>query len=334
MIPTLLALLLVPLLWLAGAILFDGVHWALHVMQRSRLALLQSVARPHEVHHEWIDRNLVTNLDRQSANIWCHIVPEYLTQLFFTALVAWVLPLAFALVLFVLQTAVFLGILHFRGLDLNHRPTARIDAHPAGWRTPPSYHLLHHAWPNAYFSSYTKLVDRLVGGGAEIAERRYRFQGPAHALGTALRREVEALGGTEVEDAEEADVLVLLDEAAPLDEPVESFLTATRERQLPPEVWALRPSRNDAKARHYRDDVRVCFRTLWTGDESPVDPQRAARRALFWVRRDAHFVALQERFGWGAMRRFLRTEPEAPRGAERVRHRLELAPDAGAAPRS
>ncbi len=326
----LLAVAAGPLLWLVGAVVFDGVHWVLHRMLRSRSRVLRALARPHGVHHEWIDRDLVTHWERQTANVWCHIVPEYLTQLVFTAGVALVLPLPFALVLGGLQTAVFLYILSCRGRDLNHRPEPRIDAPPPGWGTPPSYHALHHAFPDAHFSAYTKLVDRVVGGGAQIAGRRFAWIGAPSPLAGALRAEVSRWGGCVVVDSEQdlaaalagIDVLVLVDPRAALAPRVEAFVAATRERRLPPEVWALR-CEADPIARHYLTDPRVLVRVLSVGDD-PVDPARAARRALFRIRRDARFVALGR--GGPARRRFLRTRPVPPPGAQRVRLRMELLP--------
>ncbi len=324
-----LAILLGPILWLAGAIVFDVVHWLLHAMLRSRWAWLRVLAWPHEVHHRWIDRALDTHWELQTANVWCHLVPEFLTQLVFTGVLALVLPWPFVGVVLALQVAVFVGLLRARGRDINHRPVARIDAHPAGWRTPPSYHLLHHAFPDAYFSAYTKLVDRIVGGGAQIAGRRFAWRGPGSPLAAALRSEVESAGGATVDgpdDFADIDVLVLADPRADLLGPVEAFIAATRDRQLPPEVWAVRADPADALARHYRDDVRVAFRTLWLPEDAAVDEawRRRARRALFWVRRDAHFVPLSRGAPLAALRRFLSTPATAPPGAALVRHRLEL----------
>lgn len=329
MIEILLAILLGPLLWLAGAIVFDGVHWALHRMLRSRSSLLRALARPHAVHHEWIDRGLVTHWELQSSNVWCHIVPEYATQLAFTALVALMLPLPFAVVLAGLQTVVFLGILGARGRDVNHRPVERIDAHPAGWTTPPSYHALHHVWPDAHFSAYSKVVDWIVGGGTQIAGRRFAWAGSDSAIAVALRAEVERLGGVVASDpsaTEGCDVLVLVDPTASLAPLVEALIERTRARQLPPEVWALRADAADPVARHYVNDRRVSFRTLLVPAASDLPAraaQSAARRALFWIRRDAHFAAVGERVGWSALRRFRRTAPVAPEGARPVRHRME-----------
>jgi hypothetical protein len=324
-----LAILLGPLIWLAGGVFFDGVHWVLHRMLRSRSALLRGLARPHGVHHEWIDRNLETHWELRTANVWCHIVPEYGTQLAFTGLLALVLPLPFVVVLAVLQTAMFLFILRSRGRDINHRPAARIDAHPPGWLTPPAYHALHHAWPDAYFSAYTKVVDRIVGGGSQIAGRRFGWAGPDSALASALRHEIERAGGlvsTDPDSLDAVDVLVLLDPTLPLATPVEAFIEATRERQLPPEVWALRASARDAVARHYLTDPRVALRTLVAPARTPSGPagRRAARRALFRIRRDAHFVDLGARLGLSSLWRFQRTPSDRPPEVGPVRHRLEL----------
>lgn len=311
------AILLGPLLWLVGAVVFDGVHWILHVMLRSRLAVLRVLAWPHAVHHRWIDRRLETHLELRAANVFCHIVPEYLTQLVYTGVLALLLPAYLVGTVFVLQTALFLGILAGRGQDLNHRPAARIDAHRPGWTTPPAYHALHHAWPDAYYSAYTKVVDWVVGSGAQIAERGFALVGSDSALATGLRTELERLGGETVADAHRADVVVLLDPAAALDAAVESLIDATRDRQLPPEVWAVRVRADDPLARHYRDDVRVCFRTLLAPVE-PLDAEaaaHAARRALFWIRRDAHFVSLRSAGALAAWRRFRGTRAVAPEGA-------------------
>ncbi len=60
-----LALLIGPLLWMTGAVLFDAVHGLLHAMLRSRFRLLRTLAWPHQVHHHWIgpDRQVRTDLE-------------------------------------------------------------------------------------------------------------------------------------------------------------------------------------------------------------------------------------------------------------------------------
>lgn len=323
-----------PPLWLCGAIVFDAVHWVLHRMLASRWRWLRTLAWPHAVHHAWIDEDLEIHWDVQRRNVWCHIVPEYATQLVFTALLFLVLPPVFPLVVGGLQTAVFLGILRARGLDRNHRPIRLLDAYAPGLHTPPAYHALHHAHPDAYFSAYTKGVDLLAGSGAQLRGRRFAIRGGdafADALAAILRREgagdvIHPVEG-EVAELADLDVLVLCDPAEAVQE-IEAFVDATRERLLPPEVWVAHPRGDDPTARHYHRDVRVSYRTLVVAPEQRRDPataRHAARRLVGRIRRGAHFVPA---FGWlqslAALRRFRRTEARPPAQAERLRHRADI----------
>ena len=266
----LLAIAAGPFLWLAGAIVFDFVHFVLHAMLRSRWRLLRALAWPHSVHHQWIDRRLEVRWENQTRNVWCHLIPEYGTQLAFSAALLLVLPVPFVAVLVMLQTAVFAWLLGQRGLDPNHRPIAVLDAYRPGFHTPPAYHALHHVYPDAYYSAYTKLVDWLVGGGAQLRGRRFALHPARSAFGDALREglaregveEVEGLESLEAERLAGLDVLVLGDPASPHVPAVEAFARATRGRQLPPEVWAVHAGPDDPAARHYHRDVRVNYRTI------------------------------------------------------------------------
>jgi hypothetical protein len=331
-----LALLLGPALWLAGAIGFDLVHYVLHRMLGSRFRILRALAWPHSVHHAWIDRNLEVQWAFQRRNVWCHIVPEYLTQLVFSGAVALLLPLPFAVVLAALQTGVFLGILRMRGLDPNHRQIAMLDAYRPGPWTPPPYHALHHVHPDAYFSAYTKAVDFLVRGAAWLRGRRFVLQraiGPfAPALAAELRREgVDDLAEVESLDPAtlaSADVLVLCDPGADEAPLLEAFIDATRARRLPPEAWVVCTRPDLATARHYLDDVRIHYRALVVTEPerlSAREAERAARRVVSRIRRGCHFVTtaslaceLHER------RRLRATAPARPERARAVRHRTEL----------
>ena len=80
------------LLWIAGTVVFDTVHWLLHLMLGSRWALLRGLGWPHGVHHRWLDGELRTNWEFQRINVLCHLIPEYLTQLAFSASLLFVLP--------------------------------------------------------------------------------------------------------------------------------------------------------------------------------------------------------------------------------------------------
>ncbi len=338
-----LAVLLGPALWLLGAVFFDFVHFVLHAMLRSRSRLLRALAWPHGVHHRWIDRNLEVQWEVQRRNVLCHIVPEYLTQLVFTGGVALVLPVPFAAVLFALQTAVFVSILRARGLDLNHRPIEMLDAYRPGPWTPPAYHALHHVHPDAYFSAYTKAVDWLVRGAAQLRGRRFALHsagdGFARALAVELRREgVAELAETGVLDDERlaaADVLVLCDPATQEVPVLERLIELSRTRKLPPEAWVVHTATGDATARHYLDDVRIHYRVLVVpeaGALSQPEAETAARRVVSRIRRGCHVVSTAPPARDLLVRlRFRSTAPARPTAARPVRHRTELvAPSAPA----
>jgi hypothetical protein len=325
-----------PVLWLAGAIFFDFVHLVLHAMLRSRWRVLRALAWPHAVHHEWIDRDLEVRWENQSRNIACHIVPEYGTQLVFTAALALWLPLPFIVVLAALQTAVFALILRQRGLDLNHRPIAMLDAYRPGFMTPPPYHALHHVHPDAYYSAYTKLVDVLAGSAAALRGRRFVVVRGVGPLAGALAQRLERVGVEDVAlvdsvgDAalRSTDVLVLCE--APDDEEavLESLIEATRTRKLPPEAWVVHARADEPLARHYLDDVRIHYRTLVVPALealSQAEASAVARRIVSRIQRGCHYVSTASPLGsFGGRRRFRATRPEQPATGLLVRHRSEL----------
>ncbi len=339
----LLAILVGPALWLVGAIFFDFVHWVLHVMLRSRWSVLRTLAWPHVVHHEWIDRNLEVRWEVQRRNVWCHIVPEYVTQLIFSGAVWLVLPTPFIVVLVLLQTLVFVSILRVGGLDINHRPIAMLDAYRPGFYTPPAYHALHHVYPDAYYSAYTKGVDWFVAGGVQLRGRRFALRGMSTPFARALCAELSRVGVEEMQDfaamdaAELAnlDVLILCDPEETVVPAVEAFARATRTRKLPPEIWAVHEEPKDVTARHYHRDVRVNYRTILLRDAAGLgseEARSAARTALSAIRRGFNFVPT--RWTVQALRdlgRFRRTTPVRPAAAVAVRRRADLvAADASA----
>ncbi len=330
-------LLAIPL-WIVGTVVFDAVHWALHLMLGSRWRLLRGLAWPHGVHHQWLDRELRIHPENQRRNVFCHLVPEYLTQLAFSGLLLRVLPTGPVVACALLQTGVFLYLLSQRGLDINHRPIEILDAYVPSALCPPAYHALHHVYPDAHFSAYTKLVDWVVGGGAQIAGRRYALVGAGTPFGAALRQELGRAGAARIDDVaipseaarSDLDVLVLCDANAPRVDFVEAFVAATRARQLPPEVWAVAAGAGDATSRHYVRDVRVSYRAIVAPADGILDA-RAARASLFWIRRGLHFVPTSRGLpAWRSVRRFRRTRPQRPEGVPRVRSRAALAASARA----
>lgn len=321
------------LLWIAGTVVFDTVHWLLHLMLGSRWALLRALGWPHGVHHRWLDSELRTNWELQGMNVFCHLIPEYLTQLAFSVSLLVLLPPAPIWTCIALQTLAFGYLLAHKGLDRNHLPVEILDAYRPSFFCPPEYHALHHVHPDAYFSAYTKLVDQLLGSAAWLAERRYALVGADTEFGRALRAGLRTVGAADVcaiecpADAARADldVLVLCDAEVDRVAFVEAFARATRTRRLPPEVWAIHARADDASARHYARSVRVSYRLLFAADPGALGAEDA-RRALSLVRRGAHFVPLcGTAQAWRGWRSFRATQPQRPETAPRVRSRLAAA---------
>ena len=331
--------------WVAGLHVFDGLHCILHAMLRSRYPALRWLASPHAMHHRWLDASLRIHPEAQIANFWGHIVLEYGTQLAFDAVVLYALPTRAIFVAFILQTAVFAYIVSQRGLDPNHRPIAMLDAYRPSVFALPAYHALHHVYPDAYYSAYTKLIDYLVGAGTMLRGRRFVVAGTESALGAALHGRLRHEGVAQVDwvagDAlrfdedrlARTDVLVITDPVPARDALVEAFIRATRRRQLPPEVWAVHTTPRDGLARHYHTDPRVTYRTLVLPEAGLLDPTDAARVAtavLRSIRRGLNFVPAGSMLE--AFRNFLafrRTPPIPPNGVVIGAHRADLMVMAG-----
>jgi hypothetical protein len=334
-------LLLGLVVWVAGLHVFDLLHWALHGMLRSRWRLLRLLASPHAMHHRWLDGRLEIHWEGQAANFWGHIMLEYGTQIAFSAALLWLLPWRVVAAAVVYQTAVFAYIASQRGLDPNHRPVAVLDAYRPCFVALPAYHALHHVWPDAHYSAYTKLVDYLVAGGVQLRGRRIALAGGDSPFGAAMQAQlaragVAALERLDVPAAEglEArlagtDVLVLCRPDLPRVALVEAFVRATRRRQLPPEVWAVQTDAADALGRHYYQDPRVIYRAIVAAPAALADVAgagRAAAVAMSRVRRGFTFVPTAH--APAALRDFLafrRTRPHAPDGVPARPRRAALA---------
>jgi hypothetical protein len=322
------------LLWSVGTIVFDFVHWTLHAMLRSRWRYVRLLAWPHAVHHRWLDRRLAIHHELQSRNILCHLVPEYLTQAAFCTATVVVLPVSIVVGCFGLQTAAFVALLTYRGLDINHRPIEILDAHQPCAFALPAYHALHHVHPDCYFSAYSKVVDLLVGGGCALAGRYFfLLAGPAalrEELSVALRRRgadvVEAGMQQRVNERGDEDVLVLLPTAPSGSGAVEEFLVARAVYQLPPEVWDLRATVDAAAIRFYQSDPRVIYRHAPPPrlDDS-ARCEAFARRSVFWFARGLHYLPATWTCGLAEWWRFRRAAPARPDGAISVRSRKALA---------
>jgi hypothetical protein len=246
-----------------------------------------------------------------------------------------------------LQTGVFALILSARGIDINHHAIRCLPAyHPLYFCTPP-YHALHHVYPDAYFSSWIKTLDHLLGTGTCLAGRSVAMIGADTPFGAVFARRLEEefrISLRRLDDDESdpwnrklagVDVLILChadgdrrpgetrDSSVAC---IEAFCEIGRERQLPIEVWALAPevkkidAANDGTwarhARRYFVDPRLIYRHLelprsvWARDADEATLDRAARRMLRAVRRGWNYVP--DALGLPAWIRFLRFRALSP----------------------
>jgi hypothetical protein len=302
-------------LLLASTVAFDVVHASLHRAMRSRHAPLRALGGLHAWHHRFADRNLDVHPEYVGANLRWHVIPEYLTQVAFTLALLLVVPARFALGALALQTLVFALILRARGMDINHEPIASLRAYRPSWFCLPEYHALHHAWPDAYFSSWIKTLDHLLGTGAQLAGRPFALTASwaATPLGAALRSELAAAGVARIETLEEpgapAEEIAVRDRLRALDVLVvgadgegaawiERFAAAASGRKLPPEAWAVAaspgpPSGGARATRRFWKDPRVIYRHLVVSERALGEEgvaRAAARRAVRGVRRGFHLV--------------------------------------------
>jgi len=319
-------------LWAAGTVFFDGVHWVLHGFLGSRWRLLRWIAWPHSVHHAWLDSSLQIRWENQRANIWCHIVPEYLTQLAFCAALLWTLPRVTVLTCMFAQTVIVVLILRQQGLDINHRPIEMLDAHRPSWLAPVTYHALHHVWPDTHYAAYSKLVDWVVGGGLRLRGRSVGLARAETPFGRALAQRIareapdlRRLSGPDDPALAQVDLLIVCDPSENETAWIENLIRLTRQRQLPPEAWAIHTQPQSGVARHYYRDVRVIYRALVARAEDLRNPRRAARAArtaLFFARHAFRYVPTSAATLL-AYFSFRNTAPIRPVGFE-LRHRSEL----------
>jgi hypothetical protein len=294
-------------LFLASSVVFDVVHWLLHQLAASRLAPLRAIGGLHEVHHRFLDRSLRIRPEHQRANLFCHVIPEFLTQLAVSLALLQLLPAPVVGVAIALQVLVFAVILRGRGIDVNHRDIEVLRAYEPRYFCMPRYHALHHVHPDAHFSSWIKLFDHAMGTGASLPGRSIAMAHAETDFGRALAAELARSGAGRVvayatpDDPalREADILILADgapaEAAERVAWVERFAELAAGRRLPPEVWVAAPRDGGAfegHARRYYDDPRLIYRHLALPGVagSPARSAALARRALFLVRKGFNYV--------------------------------------------
>ncbi len=245
-------LVAIPVIFLASTIAFDVVHRLLHLAHGSRFALLDWAGGLHATHHDFLDTELRVHDELIGANIRRHVIPEFVTQAAFGAIVLVllyyvpILPWTAVVGAFAIQVAVFALIMRERGLDINHRGHEKLDAFRDTFFCMPEYHALHHVHPDAHFSSWIKALDYALGSGLWLEGRRIAWIGDASDAVAALRTRLEAAGveevGLDAASAERAEILVVSGdlEAEPIASTVARFIERADASRFPSEIWWVR----------------------------------------------------------------------------------------------
>src|SRR5215217_9778059 len=254
------------LVFVVSTALFDALHWLLHRWEDSPNPLLRKFSSWHWVHHKFLGLDMQINPAYVRANIWFHILPEYLTSILGTVLFLLVFPCQPIAFVVVIRTVMLSMTLREEGLDYNHMSMDRVGGQQGLLWVDNNYHAMHHVYPHNFFSSFANVFDLIAGTTCQIEGRRFLVTGASGAFGSAMVEKLTKLGGI-VETAksgvdfakgnygpmreklERADVLILAHGAKSDDcwnannvtfrELTELFTEIGKSRLAPPEVWAL-----------------------------------------------------------------------------------------------
>jgi monoglucosyldiacylglycerol epimerase len=259
-------LLQAALAFVVSTALFDALHWVLHKWEGSKIPLLRTFSSWHWVHHKFLGLDMQINPAYARANIWFHILPEYLTSMAGTLVFLLVFPWPPIAAVAVIRTVMLGMTLREEGLDYNHMSMDRVGGQQGLLWVDNNYHAMHHVYPHNFFSSFANVFDLIAGTSCQIAGRRFLVTGASGAFGSAMVATLTRLGGI-IETAksgvdfapgnyaamreklERTDVLVLAHGAKTDDcwnannvtfrELTELFTELGKTRLTPPEVWAL-----------------------------------------------------------------------------------------------
>lgn len=254
------------LVFVASTVLFDALHWTLHRWEGSSIPLLRRLSSWHWVHHKFLGVDMQINPAYARANIWFHILPEYLTSMAGTVIFLLVFPWPPIAAVAVLRTVMLVMTLREEGLDYNHMSMDRVGGQQNLLWVGDNYHAMHHVYPHNFFSSFANVFDLLAGTTCQIKGRRFLVTGASGAFGSAMVEKLTRAGAI-VETAksgvdfsagdysairaklETADVLIMAHGAKTDDcwnanfvtfrDLTELFTEVGNTRLAPPEVWAL-----------------------------------------------------------------------------------------------
>ncbi len=189
------------LIFVLSTVVFDLIHHCLHLMQKSRFNFFQKIGSLHLHHHHFFDQSLTNHPDLWRNNLYYHLIPEFLVQVMVTLSFLLVFDRVSVFITLSLELLFFVIVIVKEGKDPNHTSSRHSSRPRMNLYVFPSYHAYHHLFPDAYYSSWFRLTDLLLGSSWHIKGRRVLLTGSRGQWGSSLHRKLEALGAI-VETAE------------------------------------------------------------------------------------------------------------------------------------
>lgn len=255
------------LIFVISTTLFDVVHFLLHRWQRSRWALLRMFSSWHQVHHDFLDKNMDVHPALARRNFWAHLLPEYLTSIAGTAVMALWFHWEPVAMIAGLHTMLFALRIYSEGVDLNHMATDRVSGQRGVWLVGPTYHALHHINPLAFYSSFINVFDIIFGTAVAVRGKRVLLTGASGAYGREMAAALKRMGAhvtplsvrnMDAEDVDQLplanfDLLVMAHGIKTADRPSDvwlantaitsylgdAFIAAGAGKLVPPEIWSV-----------------------------------------------------------------------------------------------
>lgn len=299
-------------LFLFGSLLFDGVHYILHVFETSRFQFLRRLGALHGIHHDFLDRQMKIHRQYSSGNLLHHVLPEYGTAVIGMTVLSylyfgWV---AGAIVIS-LRTVMVAVYLLQKGEDFTHTELKRIKSRRSLIWVGPHYHALHHIYVRQYYSSFVNMFDMIFGTNCQIKDRRFLVTTDGRELGSSLAQALRNKGGlvqTVLVSSDmrfdeslssilsQTEVLILAHSSM---QNIESFEASSYDqwtdlirqnglgRLLPPEVWGFAPATYARRARSYYTDSEITYRYA---ELSSASPSQIVSTSLFFARRGFQYI--------------------------------------------
>ena len=255
------------LIFVISTTLFDVVHFMLHRWQRSRWAVLRMFSSWHQVHHDFLDKGMKVHPELAGRNFRAHLLPEYLTSIAGTALMAFWFDWIPVAMIIAVHTVLFVIRIYTEGVDTHHMATDRVSGQRGVWFVRPAYHALHHINPLAFYSSFLNVFDMLFGTAVAIRGKRVLLTGASGAYGSNMAAALKRLGAEVtplsvrfnsidqltdlrldqfdmlvmchgLKESERADTVWTANFAFPMTLG-ENFIAANSSKLVPPEIWCV-----------------------------------------------------------------------------------------------